>query len=361
MRSCLLAFLKMHKQSGGSFFTMQHTHDTCLRPGWPQRHHLISSEAMTQTDITTILEKASAYLPDSLSGEGVRHNFADVLKGQVVVNLFYENSTRTRTSFELAAKKLGATVINFDVATSSVKKGESLEDTIQTLVAMGADAVILRHQSSGIHTQLVRQFGKLISIINAGDGTHDHPTQGLLDALTILRAFGLPFAQTALSGKKIVIAGDILHSRVARSNLHILNRFGADVHVVAPPGLLPAEVELMGCTKHEQLEPALKDADVVMALRMQLERQSEHCVASLKEYTRFYGLTMERFNSLCKPNAFIMHPGPVNRGVELTGELADHPTRSLITTQVQNGVAVRMAVLEHCLIAAGHMIDEKKD
>jgi aspartate carbamoyltransferase catalytic subunit len=318
---------------------------------WPHAH-LITSSDWDLVTVRTLLKTANHYFQTVFqTGSSSSCNPSDnhsVLTGHSVVNLFYEQSTRTRISFELAAKKLGATVINFEVSTSSVGKGESLEDTLSTLIAMGINAIVVRHASSGTPVLLHRQFGEAIHIINAGDGTHDHPTQGLLDLLTLFNAFELPLGTGTLQGKKVVIVGDILHSRVARSNLYFLNLLGATVHVVAPPALLPKNIEDLGCTAHHHLEKALQDADVVMGLRLQRERQSDQFVASLAEYTHFYGLTQDRLQRFCKPGVFIMHPGPVNRGVEMSSDLIDHP-QSLITKQVRYGVAVRMAILSLCL------------
>jgi aspartate carbamoyltransferase catalytic subunit len=262
------------------------------------------------------------------------------LRGKVVVNMFYENSTRTSTSFALAAQYLSADLINFNVANSSVKKGESLIDTAETLAAMGTDAVVIRHSSSGVCQQLAQHFGARLCILNAGDGYHDHPTQGLLDLLTLQSRI------PDLTGKKIVIVGDILHSRVARSNIHLLKLFGANVHVLAPATLLPMDIERLGCIAHTNIEEALDGADVVMCLRMQMERQRSGLIPAISEYTRFYCITKDRLKRHCKPNVLLMHPGPMNRGVEIASDIADDLEVSVIAEQVEMGVAIRMAVLD---------------
>lgn len=272
---------------------------------------------------------------------------SDLLTGRVVVNLFYENSTRTRSSFELAAKYLGADVLNFEVATSAVKKGETLTDTIETLLAMKVDALVIRHQSSGIVHQVAKTVGNRAVVINAGDGCHQHPTQALLDSYTLLNAF----KSKDLKGKKITIVGDILHSRVARSDIQLFTQLGATVHVVGPTSLLPAGLEVMGCITHTELEPALLDADAVMALRIQAERQDAGLIGSLSDFHKHYGLSHSVIQQYCKPNVVILHPGPMNRGVEITSELADDTQYSLIQQQVANGVVIRMAVLSELLKA----------
>jgi aspartate carbamoyltransferase catalytic subunit len=261
------------------------------------------------------------------------------LRGKVIANLFYENSTRTRTSFELAGKYLSADTVNFAVSTSSVKKGETLLDTAQTLLAMGTDALVIRHASSGICHQLARHFGNQICILNAGDGYHDHPTQGLLDLYSMRQRI------PDVAGRKVVIVGDIAHSRVARSNIHLLSKFQADVHVVAPATLMPTAIEQLPCTPHTNLEEALPDADVVMCLRIQLERQQAGLIPTMGEYTRLYAINSDRLRRYCKHDVIIMHPGPMNRGVEIDSDVADDPQRSIITNQVTSGVAIRMALL----------------
>lgn len=258
------------------------------------------------------------------------------LRGKTVVNLFFENSTRTRTSFELAARRLSADVINFDVGTSSVQKGESLLDTVETIQALGADFIIMRHSNSGSHQFLGKHIKA--SIVNAGDGSHAHPTQALLDCFTITEHLG------SLKDKHIIIVGDILHSRVARSNIVAFTKLGARVTLVGPPTLVPQLFrEAYNVSISTDLNKVLPTADVIYMLRIQLERQSKNLVPSLKEYKMLYGLDAEKF-SLASDNAIVLHPGPVNFGVELTRDLASHE-RVKILDQVTNGLAVRMAVL----------------
>lgn len=257
------------------------------------------------------------------------------LRGRTVVNLFFENSTRTRTSFELAARRLSAEVVNFDVATSSVHKGESLLDTVETIQAMGADCVVMRHGCSGAHQYLGERLDA--SIVNAGDGFHEHPTQALLDLFTMMER-GKRF-----KGLRVAIVGDILHSRVARSNIWALRKLGAQVVLVGPPTLVPEDFAHFGCEIRRDLRAGLKDCDVVYMLRIQLERQSKNLFPSLKEYKMLFGMDEERLG-YAKPDALLMHPGPVNLGVEVTRSLLEHP-RSVVLDQVTNGVAVRMAVL----------------
>lgn len=303
-------------------------------PVWTKRH-VIDSHSLTRTEVEEVLRTAKSF--SEILSRTIKK--VPTLRGKVIVNMFYENSTRTRTSFELAGKYLSADTINFGVSTSSVKKGESLIDTAETLLAMGTDAIVIRHSSAGICRQLARFFGNRIAILNAGDGFHDHPTQGLLDLYSILERV------PDLRGKKVVIVGDILHSRVARSNIHFLKLFGADVHVVAPATLMPHSIETLGCKAHVFLEDALEGADIVMCLRLQLERQKAGLIPTLGEYTRFYAITHERLERYCHPDVFIMHPGPMNRGVEIASEVADNKAISIITNQVTSGVAIRMALL----------------
>ncbi len=307
------------------------------------RRHVIDSTVLTLEEVQEVMRTAQTFF--NILGRPVKK--VPTLRGKVVVNMFYENSTRTRTSFELAAQYLSADVVNFSIATSSVKKGESLIDTAETLVAMGTDAVVIRHSSSGVCQQLVNYFGDRLCVLNAGDGYHDHPTQGLLDL------FSLQARIDDLRGKKIVIVGDILHSRVARSNIHFLKLFGVDVHVVAPATLLPMHIERLGCTAHTNIEEALEGADVVMCLRMQLERQRAGLIPAIPEYIRLYSITQERLRRFCKPDVLVMHPGPMNRGVEIASDVADNQEISLITNQVTSGVAIRMALLYLCLTAPG--------
>tara|TARA_B100000686_G_C16793386_1_gene980383 strand:- start:1968 stop:2927 length:960 start_codon:yes stop_codon:yes gene_type:complete len=261
------------------------------------------------------------------------------LRGKTVAWLFYEDSTRTRLSFETAAKRLSADTMNFNVSSSSVKKGESLRDTVETISAMGVDAVVVRHKSVGVPWLLPKWTDA--SIINAGDGSHEHPTQSLLDCYTITQNLG------DISGKRIVIVGDIKHSRVARSNIKAFTMLGASVALVAPPTLLPSSITNWPVDVVDDLDVAIKESDVLYLLRMQLERQKEALVPSLREYTKFYGLTARRSRNL-QDSSIVMHPGPMNRGVEISGDAPDLPN-AVITNQVENGVIVRMAVLYHLL------------
>ncbi len=263
------------------------------------------------------------------------------LRGKTVVNLFFEPSTRTRTSFELAAKRLSADLLNISVATSSVVKGETLFDTAKNLEAMMADIVVVRHSSSGAPDRLARRLKS--SVINAGDGSHEHPTQALTDLYTIRERKG------RLDGLIVTIVGDIAHSRVARSNIYALVKMGADVRVAGPPTMIPAGIDKLGVRVYHDLDEALSGADVVMMLRLQLERQGKALFPSIREYSRLYGLNSERLR-FAKKDALVMHPGPVNRGVEITSDLADGAS-SVIMDQVTNGIAVRMAVIY--LLSAG--------
>ena len=299
----------------------------------PSPRHLLATEGMPAAEIVRFLDCAEGYVAQ---GRSANRN-SDLLKGKTLVNLFYENSTRTRTSFELAGKRLGADVINMEVAASSVKKGETLIDTAMTLNAMHLDVLVVRHPESGAAKLLARKVN--CSVINAGDGNHEHPTQALLDSLTIRRRRG------RLEGLIVAICGDILHSRVARSNIHLLNAMGARVRVVAPPTLLPAGISRLGVEVHHRMESGLADVDIVMMLRLQTERMSGQFVPSVREYFHFFGLTREKLK-VAKPDALIMHPGPMNRGVEIDSEVADDIKRSVILDQVELGVAVRMACLD---------------
>ncbi len=299
---------------------------------FPHRH-LLGIEGLSAGEISLVLDLADSYVEQSRS----RERKSQLLDGRTVVNLFFENSTRTLTSFELAAKRLGADVINMAVQSSSVKKGETLIDTAMTLNAMHLDALVVRHAESGAVKLLSDKVN--CAVLNAGDGHHEHPTQALLDALAIRRRLG------RLEGLVVAICGDILHSRVARSNIHLLNAMGAHVRVVAPPTLLPSAIERLGVEVHHTMKSGLKDADIVMMLRLQSERMSGQYVPSIREYFYFFGLDYEKL-AVAKPNALIMHPGPMNRGVEIDSEVADDFKRSMILDQVELGVAVRMAVLD---------------
>jgi len=301
---------------------------------WAHRH-VINSSHLSQPDVDQVLKTAKTFA--EVLSRPIKK--VPTLRGKVVVNMFYENSTRTLTSFELAGKYLSADVVNFSVSTSSVKKGESIIDTAETLLAMGVDGLVIRHSSSGICRQLAQYFGNRLAILNAGDGFHDHPTQGLLDLYSIFQRL------ESIQGKKVVIVGDIAHSRVARSNIHFLKLYGADVHLVGPATLMPPEIAQLGVTVHHHIEPALQNADIVMCLRLQKERQVSGLLPSIAEYVKFYCITQERLQQFCKPNTLVMHPGPMNRNVEIASDVADDPNLSLITNQVTSGVAIRMALL----------------
>jgi aspartate carbamoyltransferase catalytic subunit len=295
--------------------------------------NLLAIEGMHPPQIAGLLDLAESYVLLSRTGTTPRER----LRGRTLINLFFEDSTRTRTSFELAGKRLGADVINMTVSTSSVNKGETLLDTAATLNAMNCDLLVVRHGSSGAPALLARKVDA--AVINAGDGTHEHPTQALLDALTIRRRLG------RLEGLTVAICGDVLHSRVARSNIFLLSAMGSQVRVVGPPTLIPPEAERLGVEVFHDMAEGLQGADVVMALRLQQERMTRGLVPSAREYFRFYGLDREKLRH-AKPGALVMHPGPMNRGVEIASNVADDPVRSVIREQVEMGVAVRMAVLD---------------
>src|SRR4051794_12847636 len=307
-------------------------------PGLMQRYsfghrHLLGIEGLSREDIEHVLDRADTYV--ELSRQADKKTAA--LRGRTLINCFFENSTRTRTSFEVAGKRLGADVINMAVAVSSMRKGETLIDTAMTLNAMHPDVLVVRHPESGAVQLLSEKVD--CSVINGGDGSHEHPTQALLDALTIRRRKG------RLGGLTVAICGDILHSRVARSNIALLNVMGARVRVVAPRTLLPAQVERLGVEVFHDMSAGLKDVDIVMMLRLQMERMHGSFIPSTREYFHFFGLDYDKLK-LAKPDALIMHPGPMNRGVEIGSEIADDIDRSLIRQQVEMGVAVRMACLE---------------
>ncbi len=298
---------------------------------FPHRH-ILGIEGLTADQITYLLDRADGFVALSRS-----RRKADLLRGRTMINLFFEDSTRTRTSFELAGKRLGADTINMSVATSSVHKGESLIDTALTLNAMHPDVLVVRHPHSGAVDLLSQKVA--CAVINAGDGSHEHPTQALLDALTIRRRRG------HIGGLTVAICGDIAHSRVARSNIHLLTTMGARVRVVGPPTLVPTAIDRMGVEVFHDMAEGLKDCDIVMMLRLQLERMHGTYVPSLRENFHFYGLDYTKLAN-AKPDALIMHPGPINRGVEIDTAVADDVERSVITEQVEMGVAVRMACLE---------------
>ncbi|BCG94808.1 aspartate carbamoyltransferase catalytic subunit [Mesorhizobium sp. 131-2-1] len=308
--------------------------DTSSLPLYPHRH-LLGIRDLSPADIELLLDRADRAVAISRQPE----KKTSTLRGRTQINLFYEASTRTQSSFELAGKRLGADVMNMSVASSSVKKGETLIDTAMTLNAMRPDILIIRHQSAGAAALLAQKVG--CSVVNAGDGAHEHPTQALLDALTIRRAKG------PLSKLIVAICGDILHSRVARSNIMLLNALGAQVRVVAPSTLLPSGIDRMGVIVARSMAEGLKDADVVMMLRLQRERMEGAFVPSIREYFRYFGLDAEKLKA-AKGDALVMHPGPMNRGVEIASEIADGP-QSVIQEQVEMGVAVRMAVMEALL------------
>ncbi len=299
---------------------------------YPHRH-LLAIEGMHPPEIAFLLDLAESYVLLNRSGKTQR----DLLRGRTLINLFYEDSTRTRTSFELAGKRLGADVINMSVSTSSVNKGETLLDTAATLNAMRCDLLVVRHDQSGAPNLLAQKVSS--AVINAGDGTHEHPTQALLDALTLRRRRG------TLEGLLVAICGDIMNSRVARSNIHLLGTMGCRVRVIGPPTLIPAAAASLGVEVFHDMEAGLRGVDVIMMLRLQRERMSRSLVPSAREYFRFFGLDAEKL-SWAKPDALVMHPGPMNRGVEIDSAVADDPAHSVIAEQVEMGVAVRMAVLD---------------
>ena len=303
--------------------------------------HLLSINDLSADEAFEILNTASELAKIS---DGPMKKLP-TLRGRTVVNLFFEDSTRTRISFESAAKRLSADVINFSAKGSSVSKGESLKDTAQTLQAMGADAVVIRHGASGAAQRLADSGWISASVINAGDGTHEHPTQALLDAYTIRSKF--PEFQKSFKGLRVAIVGDILHSRVARSNVLLLTKLGASVTLVAPPTLIPVGVIDWDVKVSYDLDSVLKEVDVLMMLRVQSERMANSFFPSEREYSRGYGLDITRLNSL-SPNSIVMHPGPMNRGFEISAESADS-LRSVVLDQVANGVLVRMAVLYQLL------------
>tara|TARA_B100000686_G_C16780640_1_gene971625 strand:+ start:1443 stop:2366 length:924 start_codon:yes stop_codon:yes gene_type:complete len=290
-------------------------------------------EGVPKEQIETLLNLSEKYVEQNRQSN--KKN--SILRGRTLINVFFENSTRTRTSFELAGKRLGADVINMSVSTSSIKKGETLIDTAMTLNAMHPDVLTVRHPASGAVQLLSEKVA--CSVINAGDGSHEHPTQALLDALTIRRR------KNKLKGLIIAICGDILHSRVARSNIHLLKTMGANVRLVAPKTLLPAQIADFGVEIHHNMLEGLRQADIIMMLRLQIERMRGSFVPSTREYFRFFGLDSNKL-TVAKPDALIMHPGPMNRGVEIDSELADDINRSVIHEQVEMGVAVRMACLD---------------
>jgi aspartate carbamoyltransferase catalytic subunit len=301
-------------------------------PSFPHRH-LLGIQGLNVSDITHLLNLAETYVDLSRQVE----KKTSLLKGRTLINLFFEASTRTQTSFELAGKRLGADTMNMSVKTSSVSKGETLIDTAATLNAMRPDILIVRHGSSGAVDLLAQKVD--CAVVNAGDGSNEHPTQALLDALTIRRRFG------RIEGLTIAICGDILHSRVARSNMYLLNAMGARVRLIAPPTLLPPAAARLGAEVFHDMASGLQGCDIIMMLRLQNERMSGSYLPSTREYFHLFGLDFEKLKN-AKEGAVVMHPGPMNRGVEIDSAVADHPPLSLIQDQVEMGVAVRMAVLD---------------
>jgi len=296
--------------------------------------HLLGIEGLLPTSINFLLKSSNDYV-DYLNNK--KNGKLDILKNKICINLFFENSTRTRTSFELAGKKLGADMLNISVGTSSIKKGETLIDTAMTLNAMHPDIIVIRHQDSGACNLLSQKVNCVV--LNAGDGRREHPTQALLDALTIRNR------KKKIEGLKIAICGDILHSRVARSNIYLLTMLGAEVNIVAPTNLMPKEIEKFGVNTFTDMKKGLKDCDIVMMLRLQNERMTSSYLSSNREYYEYYGLTPDKLDH-AKPDALIMHPGPMNRGIEIDTRLADDINKSVIKEQVELGVAVRMACLK---------------
>ena len=300
------------------------------KPGWT-RKDLLGLEDLTKEEILYLLDTAEGF--SEVSTRSVKK--VPALRGKVIVNLFFEASTRTRISFELAGTRLSADVINFTGATSSTIKGESLNDTARNIVAMGVDIIVLRHPCSGAAYQLSKILSA--SVVNAGDGSHEHPTQALLDIFTIRRKLG------RIEGLKVALVGDVSHSRVARSNIWGLQKLGAEVYAVGPPTLVPRGLSKMGVHVRHHLDEILPEMDVFNMLRIQQERQEQGLFPTIREYSRLFGLNRHRMTKL-KPEALVLHPGPINRGVEITPEVADGP-QSVILSQVTNGLAVRMAVL----------------
>ena len=299
---------------------------------FPHRH-LLGIEGLSPAEISIFLDRSETYVEQNRCSKKI----TPLLQGRTIVNLFFEDSTRTRTSFELAGKRLGGDIINMSVATSSVKKGETLIDTSMTLNAMHPDVLVVRHPDSGAVKLLSEKVN--CAVINGGDGSHEHPTQALLDALTIRRRRG------SLSGLQVAICGDVTHSRVARSNIHLLNTMGARVRLIAPRTLIPSGIERMGVEIFHNMAEGIKDCDIVMMLRLQRERMDGNFLPSIREYFHFFGLDYKKL-AHAKEDALIMHPGPMNRGVEIDTDVADDVGRSVIREQVEMGVAVRMAVLE---------------
>jgi len=295
--------------------------------------HLLGIQDLTISDVNYILNEAKQFIKLNKS----KNKKLDTLRGKTQINLFFEPSTRTQSSFELAGKRLGADVMSMNIVNSAIKKGETLMDTAMTLNAMHPDIIVIRHQDSGASNLLSQKVN--CTVINAGDGRREHPTQALLDALTIIEKKG------KIQGLRIAICGDILHSRVARSNIYLLNMLGAEVNIIAPTNLMPKDIEKFGVNKFSDIRKGLKDSDIVMMLRLQNERMNSSFLSSNREYYEYYGLTPDKLN-FAKNEALIMHPGPMNRGIEIDTNLADDINKSVIQEQVEYGVAVRMACLK---------------
>ena len=295
--------------------------------------HLLGIQDLSIPEVKFILSEAKQFIKLNRS----KNKKLDTLRGKTQINLFFEPSTRTQSSFELAGKRLGADVMSMNIVNSAIKKGETLIDTAMTLNAMHPDLIVIRHQDSGACNLLSQKVN--CAVINAGDGRREHPTQALLDALTIIEKKG------KIQGLRIAICGDILHSRVARSNIYLLNMLGAEINIVSPTNLMPKDVEKFGVNKFSDMKKGLKDCDIVMMLRLQKERMSSSFLSSNREYYEYYGLTTDKLNC-AKSDALIMHPGPMNRGIEIDTNLADDINKSVIQEQVELGVAVRMACLK---------------
>lgn len=293
--------------------------------------HILGINELSREDIVTILDTAESF--KEINTRDIKK--VPTLRGKTIINLFFENSTRTRMSFEIAGKRLSADTVNISASASSVSKGETLEDTARNIEAMHPDIIVMRHSASGAPHYLAERLN--CSVINAGDGAHEHPSQALLDLFTIRQHKG------RIEGLKVAIVGDITHSRVVRSNLYALNKMGAEVRLCGPGTMIPPGIEKLGATVYTDMSEAIRDADVVMMLRIQLERQGKSLIPSLREYAKFYGLNVDNL-TLAKPDALVMHPGPINRGVELSSYVADG-SQNVILNQVENGVAVRMALL----------------
>ncbi|PLX87015.1 MAG: aspartate carbamoyltransferase [Desulfuromonas sp.] len=305
-----------------------------------QHKHILGIEHLSAEELTFILDTADSF--KEINTRDIKK--VPTLRGKTIVNLFFEASTRTRTSFEVAGKRLSADTINISASGSSVVKGETLEDTAKNIEAMHPDIIVMRHNASGACRYLAERLD--CSVVNAGDGMHEHPSQALLDAFTIRQHKG------KIAGLTVAIVGDITHSRVVRSNIYCLSRLGAKVRLAGPGTMLPPGIEKLGCEVHRNLEDAIRDADVVMMLRIQRERQGAPLIPSVREYSRYFGLNEDKLK-LAKKDAIVMHPGPINRGVELSTAVADGP-QNVILDQVENGVAVRMALLY--LVAGGEQL-----